>query len=106
MKELPKIRKIPLEEFPSGKVKPVIAGIVASVLAGSAIPGIAASHAPEVPAPANSPASLTTPAPQQPAAAPLLVRPTLDGQVFAAHYSHSSHASHASHYSCTPGSTC
>ncbi|OAT19766.1 hypothetical protein M979_1078 [Buttiauxella noackiae ATCC 51607] len=106
MKQLPKVSKVALEELEyKNKTKPVIAGIIATMLSGASIQ-----------ANASTDASVITPAIQTTVtqntntsgntSAVILNKPALEGEAFAAHYSHSSHSSHSSHYSCTPGSTC
>ncbi|WP_315707922.1 hypothetical protein [Brenneria uluponensis] len=106
MKELPTIPKISLDEVEnSKKIKPIIAGIVVGILAGSSVNAIASTDT----MPVNNGAQeniINTRTNPQAGVAVILNQPALYGQVFAAHYSHSSHASHASHYSCTPGKTC
>ncbi|WP_413722967.1 hypothetical protein [Sodalis sp. RH23] len=105
MKGLPTVPKIALDEVEaSKKIKPIIAGIVVGVLAGSSLNAIASTDA--IPVNNGVQESISTRTNPQGGIAVILDRPALDGQVFAAHYSHSSHASHASHYSCTPGKTC
>ncbi len=106
MKELPKVSKISLDKFEnSKKIKPIIAGIVAGVLAGTSVTAIASTDAIPLNKTIQQNIANTKVTPRI-GLAVVLDRPSLDGQAFAAHYSHSSHASHASHYSCTPGSTC
>ncbi|MFS2225084.1 hypothetical protein [Pantoea sp. B65] len=105
MKELPTVPKVSLDEVEnSKKIKPIIAGIVVGILAGSGMDAMASTDT--MPVNNGIQESILTRATPQTGVAVILERPALDGQAFAAHYSHSSHASHASHYSCTPGKTC
>ncbi len=105
MKALPKVVKGSIGELSGSSIKPVVIGLVASVIGSASAPAMASTDAstPIVTAP---PQSMVNHTGQQVNTAIILAKPSLDGQVFAAHYSHSSHASHSSHYSCTPGSTC
>lgn len=106
MKKLPTVAKIPLDQAESvHKIKPIIAGIVAGVLAGSSVSAVASTNTSPV-NPKTQASIINNPPQLQASVAVILDRPALEGQAFAAHYSHSSHASHASHYSCTPGKTC
>lgn len=106
MKDLPTVPKISLDEIESShKIKPIIAGVVAGVLAGGSVSAMASTDT----APVDNlvqESMIDNQAFSQASVAVILDRPPLEGTVFAAHYSHSSHASHASHYSCTPGKTC
>lgn len=105
MKELPKVAKKALGEISGKSVKPVVAGLVAGVIAGVSSPTMASTASAQLNMVSPSQNEVQT-AGEHSNAALIMEKPSLDGQVFAAHYSHSSHASHASHYSCTPGSTC
>jgi len=105
MKTLPKIAKCSISELSHKNIKPLVASVVAGVLAGVSIPAMASINS-ETPTAVIQPQAGAVHTPQQSRTATILVKPSLEGQAFAAHYSHSSHASHSSHYSCTPGSTC
>lgn len=105
MKALPKVTKGSVNELTHKNITPVVASIVAGVIAGVSMPAMASTSS-GTPASATQPQVAVNQTAQQTNTAIIMAKPSLDGQAFAAHYSHSSHASHSSHYSCTPGSTC
>ena len=105
MKVLPKVVKGSANELSNKSITPIVASIVAGVLAGVSMPAIASTSS-GTNVPLNQSQATVNHTPQQTNTAIIMAKPSLDGQVFAAHYSHSSHSSHSSHYSCTPGSTC
>lgn len=105
MKALPKVTKGSVNELSNKSVTPIVATIVAGVIAGASMPAMASTSS-GTPTSTIQPQTTVNHTAQQTNTAIIMAKPSLDGQAFAAHYSHSSHASHSSHYSCTPGSTC
>lgn len=105
MKVLPKVEKGSVNELSNKSITPIVASIVAGVIASVSMPAMASSSSGTT-APTIQPQAAANHTTQQTNTAVIMAKPSLDGQAFAAHYSHSSHSSHSSHYSCTPGSTC
>lgn len=106
MKDLPKVSKKTLLELDcKNKIKPIVMGLIATTVAGASFPAMASSDRTLADSKIEAGSEAKQPYPNT-GAAVILSKPSMYGEVFAAHYSHSSHASHASHYSCTPGRTC
>ena len=104
MNGLPKVTKKPIGNT-NNMIKPLIAGVVASVVASVSLPATASTENQSVEANAyNNIMRNDITSNTDSSDAVILVKPSTDEHSY--HYSHSSHASHASHYSCTPGSTC